>query len=147
MNGKLQVHGHCNGLKTTLLFALMWGVIMLIWWATGASQSTLGYYILIGLGSTFVSYWFSDKLAIASMHARQVSEQEAPVLYKIVRELSAKAGKPMPRIYIAPARSRRGATNDTRRSAARKASYRRLTNVRFAACSDTNSCTSTTTTF
>ena len=50
MNGKLQVHGHCNGLKTTLLFALMWGVIMLIWWATGASQSTLGYYILIGLG-------------------------------------------------------------------------------------------------
>ena len=105
MNGKLQVHGHCNGLKTTLLFALMWGVIMLIWWATGASQSTLGYYILIGLGSTFVSYWFSDKLAIASMHARQVSEQEAPVLYKIVHELSAKAGKPMPRIYIAPTMS------------------------------------------
>lgn len=105
MNGKLQVHGHCNGLKTTLLFALMWGVIMLIWWATGGSQRTLGIYILIGLGSTFASYWFSDKLAIASMHAQEVSEQEAPVLYKIVRELSAKAGKPMPRIYIAPTMS------------------------------------------
>ena len=39
------------------------------------------------------------------MHARQVSEREAPVLYKIVRELSAKAGKPMPRIYIAPTMS------------------------------------------
>lgn len=105
MNGKLQVHGHCNGLKTTLLFALMWGVIMLIWWATGGSQRTLGIYILIGLGSTFASYWFSDKLAIASMRAQEVSEQEAPVLYKIVRELSAKAGKPMPRIYIAPTMS------------------------------------------
>ena len=35
----------------------------------------------------------------------EVSEQEAPVLYKIVRELSAKAGKPMPRIYIAPTMS------------------------------------------
>ena len=105
MNGKLRVHGHCNGLKTTLLFALMWGVIMLIWWATGGSQRTLGVYILIGLGSTFVSYWFSDKLAIASMGARAVSEQEAPMLYKIVRELSAKAGKPMPRIYIAPTMS------------------------------------------
>lgn len=78
MNGKLQVHGHCNGLKTTLLFALMWGVIMLIWWATGGSQRTLGIYILIGLGSTFASYWFSDKLAIASMRAQEVSEQEAP---------------------------------------------------------------------
>ena len=105
MNGKLRVHGHCNGLKTTLLFALMWGVIMLIWWATGGSQRTLGIYILIGLGSTFASYWFSDKLAIASMRAQEVSEQEAPVLYKIVRELSAKAGKPMPRIYIAPTMS------------------------------------------
>ena len=105
MNGKLRVHGHCNGLKTTLLFALMWGVIMLIWWATGGGQRTLGIYILIGLGSTFASYWFSDKLAIASMHAQEVSEQEAPVLYKIVRELSAKAGKPMPRIYIAPTMS------------------------------------------
>ncbi len=56
----------------------MWGVIMLICGRPAPVQSTLGYYILIGLGSTFVSYWFSDKLAIASMHARQVSEQEAP---------------------------------------------------------------------
>ena len=45
------------------------------------------------------------QLAIASMRAQEVSEQEAPVLYKIVRELSAKAGKPMPRIYIAPTMS------------------------------------------
>jgi heat shock protein HtpX len=105
MNGKLRVHGHFNGLKTTLLFALMWAVIMLIWWLTGGSQDTLGIYILIGLGSTFVSYWFSDKLAIASMHAKEVSEQEAPVLYRVVRELSANAGRPMPRIYIAPTQS------------------------------------------
>ena len=105
MNGKLRVHGHCNGLKTTLLFALMWAVIMLIWWATGGSRSTLGIYIVIGLVTTFGSYWFSDKLAIASMHAKEVSEAEAPTLYRIVRELSAKAGKPMPRIYIAPTES------------------------------------------
>ena len=102
MNGKLRVHGHCNGLKTTLLFALMWGVIMLIWWATGGGQRTLGIYILIGLGSTFASYWFSDKLAIASMHAQEVSEQEAPVLYKIVRELSAKSAIPPTRSTIDP---------------------------------------------
>lgn len=105
MNADLRVRGHHNGLKTTLLFALMWAVIMLIWWLTGARRSTLGIYIIIGLAATFGSYWFSDKIAIASMRAREVSEQEAPVLYRIVRELSAKAGKPMPRIYIAPTAS------------------------------------------
>ncbi len=80
----------------------MWAIIMIIWWATGASVNTLGYYVIIGLGASFVSYWFSDKLAIASMHAQPVTEQQAPELYRIVRELSQKAGKPMPRIYVAP---------------------------------------------
>lgn len=105
MDGKLHVRGHFNGLKTTLLFALMWAIIMLIWWATGGGRGTLGVYIVIGLVSTFSTYWFSDKLAIASMGARAVTEQEAPALYRIVRELSAKAGKPMPRIYVAPTMS------------------------------------------
>ena len=105
MDAKVRVHGHFNGLKTTLLFALMWAIIMLIWWATGGSRQTLSIYIVIGLITTFGTYWFSDKLAIASMGARAVTEQEAPALYRIVRELSAKAGKPMPRIYIAPTMS------------------------------------------
>ena len=102
MNGKTQLHNHYNGLKTALLFAIMWAIIMIIWWATGASVNTLGYYVIIGLGASFVSYWFSDKLAIASMHAQPVTEQQAPELYRIVRELSQKGGKPMPRIYVAP---------------------------------------------
>lgn len=105
MNTQFHVRGHFNGLKTTLLFAVMWAVIMLIWALTGGRSSTLGFYILIGLGTTFVSYWFSDKLATASMQAQEVSEQEAPQLYRIVRELSTRAGKPMPRIYIAPTMS------------------------------------------
>ena len=105
MDGKLKVHGHFNGLKTTLLFALMWAVIMLIWWLTGGRQGTLGVYIIVGLATTFGSYWFSDKVAIASMHAQPVNEQEAPELYRIVRELSGRAGKPMPRIYVAPTES------------------------------------------
>lgn len=105
MNRDLKVHGHFNSLKTTLLFAVMWGIIMLVWWFTGGSQDTLGLFIIIGLATTFGSYWFSDKLAIASMRAREVSEQEAPMLYRVTRELSAAAGKPMPRIYIAPTES------------------------------------------
>ena len=150
MDAKVRVHGHFNGLKTTLLFALMWAIIMLIWWATGGSRQTLSIYIVIGLITTFGTYWFSDKLAIASMGAREVSEQEAPEIYQIVRELSAKAGKPMPRIYIAPTMSPTpsppGATNGTRPSAVPKASCRFSTPVNCVVCWATNLCTCTTTT-
>ena len=94
MTGKLHLHNHYNGLKTAVLFAIMWAIIMIIWWATGARTSTLGIYLAIGVGTSFISYWFSDKLAIASMHAQPVTEQQAPELYRIVRELSQRAGKP-----------------------------------------------------
>ena len=104
-NQKFHVHGHANGLKTIILFGLMWAVILLIWYLTGARQSTLVYYLVVAVIMTFGSYWFSDRLATASMGARQVSEEEAPNLYAIVRELSTKAGKPMPKIYIAPTMS------------------------------------------
>ena len=57
MDAKVRVHGHFNGLKTTLLFALMWAIIMLIWWATGGSRQTLSIYIVIGLITTFGTYW------------------------------------------------------------------------------------------
>jgi heat shock protein HtpX len=48
----------------------------------------------------FSMYWFSDKIAIATTHSKPVTEQEAPVLYRIVRELAALDGMPMPKIFV-----------------------------------------------
>ena len=50
----------------------------------------------------FVTYFFSDKIVLKMYKAREVSEAEAPVLHRIVRRLSQKAGMPMPKVYIIP---------------------------------------------
>ncbi|OTA25572.1 zinc metalloprotease HtpX [Alloscardovia macacae] len=98
----MKIHGHANGAKTAVLFGLMWALIFAVWYFTSRSTATLGFYAAISLAMTFGSYWFSDSLSLASMQAREVSEAEYPQLYRMVRELSGKAGKPMPRIYVAP---------------------------------------------
>ena len=51
----------------------------------------------------FFSYFFSDKLALASSRARPISQAQAPELYADIRELTQRAGLPMPRVYMTPA--------------------------------------------
>src|SRR5690554_5130896 len=96
---------HLNGVKTAALFGVMWAVLLgiggLISSGTG-SGAFIWLFALIGVGTTFYSYWNSDKLAIRAMGARPVSEAEAPVMYRIVRELSTTARQPMPRLYVSP---------------------------------------------
>lgn len=101
----MQINGHHNGLKTALLFGMMWTLIL----AMGGGLSLLFnspiflvISVLVSLGMTFYSYWNSATLALRSMNAYQVGPQDAPELHQIVRELSDRAGKPMPTIWISP---------------------------------------------
>jgi heat shock protein HtpX len=65
-------------------------------------QSGMVLALAIGLVLNGVSYFFSDKIVLASYGARVVSQAEAPELYAIVANLSQRAGLPMPRIAIIP---------------------------------------------
>jgi len=99
------MHNHFNGLKTAGLFGLIFGLLLALGWAAAIyfnSSIFILVFALIGVAVTFYSYWNSDKLAIKAMHAFPVSETEAPAMYRIVRELSTKAGQPMPRLFISP---------------------------------------------
>jgi heat shock protein HtpX len=94
-------HRHYNGLKTAALFGAIWALLLGIG-ALVAGGRFIWIFALLGLATTFYGYWNSDKLAIRAMHAYPVSEAQAPAMYRIVRELSTAAGKPMPRLFVSP---------------------------------------------
>ena len=95
------MHNHYNGLKTTLLLSSIFGLLLALG-ALVAHGRYIWLFALFGVAMTAYGYWNSDKIAIRAMRARPVSETEAPAMYRIVRELSTAANKPMPRLYISP---------------------------------------------
>src|SRR5690606_25289349 len=95
------MHRHFNGLKTALLFGAIWAVLLGMGALVGGGRY-LWLFALIGLATTAYSYWNSDKIALRAMRAVPVTEDQQPAMYRIVRELSTKAGQPMPRLYVSP---------------------------------------------
>jgi heat shock protein HtpX len=95
------MHNHHNGLKTAALFGAIWAVLLGLG-ALVQGGRFIWIFALIGVATTFYGYWNSDKLAIRAMHAYPVTEAQAPAMYRIVRELSTKAGQPMPRLFVSP---------------------------------------------
>ena len=88
-------------LRTTILMATLGGLLVAIGYAIGGIQIA-SVFLGIALLMNGVAYWFSDKIAIASAHAKPLSEQEAPRIYQMVRELTTRADLPMPKLYIIP---------------------------------------------
>jgi heat shock protein HtpX len=88
-------------LRTTILLATLTGLLVVIGALIGGPEMASTFFIiamLINLGS----YFFSDKLALKMSRAQPIDESEAPRLYQIVRELTTRAGLPMPRLYMIP---------------------------------------------
>ncbi|MFN2488822.1 MAG: zinc metalloprotease HtpX [Actinomycetota bacterium] len=90
-----------NTIKTYVLLAALGGILIL---AGEALFPRGGALIGLAIGLLFVggSYWFSDKIAIKAARAQPVSEQQAPQLYRIMRQLTLAANMPMPRLYMTP---------------------------------------------
>jgi heat shock protein HtpX len=94
--------GLWNNMKTTLLMGALMGLCLGVGYLLGG-QVGIFYAFIIGGVMNFVAFFFSDKIALATMRAQEIGPDDDPALWQIVEQLSQRAGLPMPRVYISPA--------------------------------------------
>ncbi len=90
-----------NWFKTTLLLALLTGLLLWIGDLLGGQQGIVMALVFAAV-LNFAAYFFSDKIALGMHHAQPVDEASAPQLYAVVAELAQRASIPMPRLYVIP---------------------------------------------
>jgi len=88
-----------NTIKTALLLGVLSALLMFIGEAIGGGQGLMfGFFFAAAMN--FGSYWFSDKIVLSMYGAREVGPDNR--LHQVVQRLAARAGLPMPRVYIIP---------------------------------------------
>jgi heat shock protein HtpX len=90
-----------NYAKTAMLMAFLIAILAIGGQMIAGTGGML-VFGLIGLVMNLLSYWFSDRIALASHRAQPVTREQLPHLYEMVERLTRKAGMPMPRLYVIP---------------------------------------------
>ena len=93
-----------NALKTALLLGLLTGFMILVGdWLGG--QRGMVMALAFAAVMNFVSYFFSDKIALMTYHAQPVTREQLPRVYEVVERITQRQGLPMPKIYVIPTES------------------------------------------
>jgi heat shock protein HtpX len=93
-----------NTFKTAFLLTALTLLLMFIGRAFDGQNGML-LALVIAAVLNFISYFFSDKLALAAYRAQPVTREQLPRAYEIVERLTQKIGIPMPKIYVIPTES------------------------------------------
>jgi heat shock protein HtpX len=88
-------------IRTTALLAGMTGLLVVIGALIGGPETAL-MFLFIALAMNLIMFWFSDKIALKMSGAQPMTEEQAPQIYAMVRELTSNAKMPMPRLYVIP---------------------------------------------
>jgi heat shock protein HtpX len=88
-----------NTMKTALLLAALTGFFLAVGYLLGG-EGGLMIALLVALATNAFAYWNSDRMVLRMSNAREVGPAEAPELYDIIRQLTGRAGLPMPRVYV-----------------------------------------------
>ncbi|HME18331.1 MAG TPA: M48 family metalloprotease [Nitrososphaerales archaeon] len=90
--------------KIVMLFAVLTALLLAIGYVVGLYFGDPLTFMLLALGLAavlnFVSYYYSDSIVVRMSRARMIQESENPALFRVVRNVTQKAGIPMPRVGI-----------------------------------------------
>lgn len=90
-----------NTFKTAFLLTAMTLVLLIAGQALGGRNGMTMALVFAAL-MNFISYFFSDKIALAMYRAQPITRDQLPRVYNIVERLSQKVGLPMPKVYLIP---------------------------------------------
>jgi heat shock protein HtpX len=90
-----------NTFKTALLLTAL-TLFLLFMGQVFGGQRGMEIALALAVVMNFVSYFFSDKIALAMYRAKPVSREELPRAYQVVESLTQKMGIPMPKMYVIP---------------------------------------------
>lgn len=92
---------HRNQLKTTVLLAVLSGLVLIVGRSLGG-RAGLTVALFLAVAMNAAAYFWSDRMALRSMRAYPVSEADHPELCRMVRELSTTMRLPIPAVYVSP---------------------------------------------
>ncbi|MBI5476678.1 MAG: zinc metalloprotease HtpX [Ignavibacteriales bacterium] len=87
-----------NITKTVLLMAVLTVLLVVVGNLIGG-QGGMMIAFLVAIVMNFGTYWFSDKIILRMYKAQELTKDNAPALFQITEELTARAGIPMPKLY------------------------------------------------
>jgi len=88
-------------LRTGAILVLL-SVLLVIAGGAIGGRGGMQIALLIAVVINFISYFFSDKIALASSGAQPVTREQLPRLYQVMERLAAKANIPVPKLYVVP---------------------------------------------
>ena len=87
-----------NTIKTFFLLMVLTGILLLVGAMIGGEVGIV-VALVFAIVLNFGAYWFSDRIALGMTHARQISAEEDPELFRLVEQQALIANMPMPKVY------------------------------------------------
>src|SRR5215469_8047899 len=88
-------------LRTGAILILL-SVLLVVAGGAIGGRGGLQIALVMAVVMNFVSYFFSDKIALATSGAKPVTREQLPRLYNVMERLAAKAMIPVPNLYVVP---------------------------------------------